>query len=242
MVLGLFSKERALKRNIEKTTAKHAQSVDRRAAMEKLLKDGSEEAFYGLCKRFSLNYDKGIEDQQEKEWVVQTLTAHPEKSLGPLRRYMKNASSLGYPLQILGKIANDTVALEVIDELLADEEPGYTRDPSKRIDIIEWLAEWEDQDAETIFARIGPYLADYDENVRFKTVEALSLRPTPNMAEPMLEALLREEEESARIKRRIADVLAEQQLPLGDHKKAVSALLPDVLSDFKLHRDKLTKK
>ena len=242
MVLGLFSKERALQKNIEKATAKHAQSLDRRAAMEKLVKNGSDDAFYGLCKRFSLNYDKSIEDQQEKAWVVETLVANADRALKPLQRYMKNASSLGYPLQAMERMADKNQALKIIDELLASEEPGYTREPSKRIDIIEWLAEWEEHDNDTLFERIGPYLADYDENVRFKAIEALSVRPSSKMAPPMLAALLREEEESARIKRRIAEVLAEQKLPLGDHKKAVSELLPGVLTDFKLHRDKLEKK
>jgi len=48
-----FSKERGLRRAMDKVMNKHAQSVDRFAAMEKLGKDGSEEALHAFTKRFS---------------------------------------------------------------------------------------------------------------------------------------------------------------------------------------------
>lgn len=239
MVFGLFSKDRALKRAIAKATHKRARSEDRWAAMERLREIGTEEALLGLCRRFSFNYDKTIEDQQEKDWVVQTLAAKGTATLAPLRHYMKSARTLGYALVVLGRIGDPDTILEVIDEILADEEPGYTSDPKRRIDLIEWLGEWEGAEPAEASRRIAPYLQDFDENVRFKSVEALAHRFSPDSAAPLIEALLREEEESKRIKQRIVEVLAEHKAETGERKKEVSALLEAEFPDYRLHRDRL---
>ena len=242
MVFGLFSKDRALKKAMERATSKNAQSPDRWAAMEKLRDDGGEEALFHLCKRFSFRSDKLIEDQNEKDWAVQALTSKGEAAIGPLQRYMKSAQSLGYPLKVLGAIATADQALEVIDSILEGEEPGYTRDPKKRIDVIEWLSELDEASNQAIVERVKPYLADFDENVRFKSVEAIAVKPHESAAKELVDALLEEEEESKRLMVRIAEVLADNEMDLCGRKNEVSALLDDVLKDFKLHRDKLVRK
>lgn len=242
MVFGLFSKDRALKKTIDRATNRLAQSPDRWAAMEKLRDIGTDEALEGLCRRFSFSYDKTIEDQQEKRWVVDVLGGKGETAIAPLRRYMMNASSLGYPLQALERMASREAALEVVDALLAAEEPGYTRDPKKRIDIIEWLDAWEGASGEEVLRRVLPYLGDFDEQVRFKTIEAAANNPHPSAAEPLVGALVNEEEESIRLRQRIAEVLAEQGLPLGDQVERVEALTQSVIPGYKVVGDRLHKK
>jgi hypothetical protein len=240
-VFGLFSKDRALKRAMDKVTNKHAQSVDRWGAMEKVARDGSEEALYALCCRFGFKYDKTIEDQQEKQWVVDTLVDKGAQSLPAVRRYMKTAGSLHYPLLVLGRVADRDTLLEIIDEILADEPPGYTRDPERRTDVLSWLGEWEDASNQEIARRIIPYLEDFDENVRYKAVDSLGFKPSPEAAEPLIKALVREEEESRRLRQRIAEVLAENQWDLGERKAEVAALLETQLPGYKMHRDRLVK-
>lgn len=240
-MFGLFSKDRALKRAMDKVTSKHAQSVDRWAAMEKVAKQGSEEALYALCCRFSFKYDKTIEDQQEKQWVVDTLVDKGAPALPAVRRYMKTAASLHYPLLVLGRVADRDTLFEIIDDILADEPPGYTRDPERRMDVLSWLGEWDGGSDEEIARRIIPYLEDFDENVRYKAVDALGFKPSPEAAEPLVKALVREEEESRRLRLRIAEVLSENQWDLGERKADVAALLETQLAGYKMHRDRLVK-
>ena len=243
MVFGLFSKERALERTVKKATNKLAQSQERWAALEKLRDIGTDEALYHLLRRFSFASLKGVEDEQEKAWVVQVMVGLGERSLGPLRRYMKSSTAaIAYPLRILEDVASREQALALIDEILADEPPGYTKDTSKRIQIIDWLAEWRNGTDDDMVARVVPYLADFDENVRFATVEALSLRCTEAAAEPLIDALLNEEEESGRFKARIVEVLHDQNLPLGERKKQIGKVLPDIDDEFRLQRDKIVRK
>jgi HEAT repeat protein len=240
-VFGLFSKDRALRRAMEKVTSKHAQSVDRFSAMEKLGKDGSEEALHALCTRFGFKYDKTIEDQQEKQWVVDTLVNKGADALPAVRRYMKTAPSLHYPLIVLGRIADKDTLFEIVDEILADEPPGYTRDPERRTDVLSWLGEWDEAPNKEVARRILPYLADFDENVRYKAVDSIGFKPSPEAAGPLVQALVREEEESRRLRQRIAEVLSENQWDLGERKADVAALLETQLSGYKMHHDRLVR-
>src|SRR4029077_18514804 len=136
MLFGLFSKERALQKTIEKATNKLAQQADRWAALEKLREDSSEEALFGLCKRWSITSLKGVEDEQEKSWVVDVLVEKGAMSLGPLVRYMKTAEQLPLPLKVLERLADHDKVLAVVDEILASEPPGYVRMPDRRIDLL----------------------------------------------------------------------------------------------------------
>jgi hypothetical protein len=242
MVFGLFSKDRALKRAQEKVGNKLVQSPDRYVAMEKLREDGSEESLYALCRRFSVRSVKMIEDQEEKEWVVEVLVAKGADALPAVRRYMKSSPHVAYPLRVLAQYPDKAKVTEIIDDILASEEPGYTRDPEKRVEIIKWLSEWPNGTSEEIVERVLPYLEDFDENVRFAVIEAVSEHRTPATIDALVAALVRPDEESKRLKIRIAAVLAEAGADLKAHKDEVSALLGDVLTDFKLHRDKLVPK
>jgi hypothetical protein len=234
MVFGLFSKEKSLQRTIDKATNKLAQQPDRWGAMEKLRDDGSEEALLGLCKRFGITSTKSVEDEQEKSWVVDTLVAAGTSVEKPLRRYMRGAQHLAFPLKVLERIASKEHALEVIDELLADEPPGYTRDPERKLDIIRWLTEWTAAGSAEVVPRAAPYLADFDENVRYATADGLAHHDAALVGPYLVAALVRPEEESGRVKRRIAELLAEGKIPLGEHAAKIPPLLAGPVAGFKV--------
>ncbi|MEM9488327.1 MAG: HEAT repeat domain-containing protein [Myxococcota bacterium] len=242
MVFGLFSKERSLQRAIKKATNKLAQSPERWAAMERLRDEGTDEALYHLLRRFSFSSLKTIEDSDEKNWVVQTMIAKGEVGLPALRRYIKAESTVAFPLRILEGVASREQALDIIDDLLAEEEPGYTRDPDKRIQVIDWLADWKECSDDDVAGRVSPYLKDFDESVRFAAVEALSLRPSAEAAEPLVMALINPDEESGRLRLRIAEVMCEAALELCGQKKKVQPLLEGDLAQFRIQKDKLVRK
>jgi HEAT repeat protein len=225
MVFGLFSKEKALQRTIDKATNKLSQQADRWSAMENLRKDGSEEALYGLCRRFAIVSQKSSEDEQEKQWVVDVLVEKGEVAIGPLRRYLKNHAQIAFALQVLGKIVPKAKALEVIDELFASETPGYTRDPERRLDLIKWFGEWPQATAEDLVPRLAPYLKDHSEEVRYFAAEALAHHAIAEVGPQLVDALTNPEEEAGRFKRRLAELLAEHKVALGGKADAVKGAL-----------------
>ncbi|MEJ7598639.1 MAG: hypothetical protein WKG01_12085 [Kofleriaceae bacterium] len=236
MAFGLFSKERALQKTIERATNKLSQQVDRWGALEKLKEDGRDEALFGLCKRFAITSSKGVEDEQEKNWVVDTLVSFGPAALTPLVRYMKTADQLSFPLRVLERIADKPKILEVADQLFASEPPGYVRMPERRIDLLRWFAEYKHASDDEMISRLTPYVADFDENSRFATIDGLSGRDPAKIAPPLISALIRPDEESGRIKRQIVEVLAACKAPLGDTSAAVAAVLESgpLGDDFKV--------
>ena len=243
MVFGLFSKEKALQRTIEKATNKLAQQPDRWGALEKLKEDGSSDALVGLCKRFSITSMKGVEDEAEKAWVVETLVAKGEAALDPVVRYMKTAEQLAFPLRVLERIAPRDRVLQVADELFASEPPGYVRMPERRIDLLRWFAEWKPVTDDELVSRFTPYVTDFDENVRFAAIDGMASRDPAKIAGPLLAALVRPEEESGRIKRAIAEVLERTKIPLGDQAAAVAGVMTGPLADaFKIEGGVIKKR
>lgn len=231
MVFGLFSKEKALEKTIERATNKLSQQVDRWGAMERLKEDGSENALHGLCKRFGITSSKGVEDETEKNWVVDTLVGFGAAALPPLVRYMSKAEQLAFPLKVLERIAPREKVLEVADSLFASEPPGYVRMPERRIDLIRWFSEWKPATDDELVARLSPYVADFDENSRFSAIDGMAGRDPAKIAPPLIAALIRPEEESGRIKRTIVEVLEKARAPLGDQAGAVAAVLTGPLGD-----------
>jgi HEAT repeat protein len=231
MVFGLFSKEKSLQKTIAKATNKLSQQPDRWSALEKLRDDGTDEALFGLCKRFSITSTKGVEDEQEKAWVVDVLVEKGGASLKPLVRYMKSAEQLSFPLRVLERIADHDKIIKVVDELFASEPPGYVRMPERRIDLIKWFTVWKGATDDEIVPRITPYLPDFDENVRFTTIEGLARCAPEKTVGPLIDALVRPEEESGRIRRTVVEVLERTKAPLGDRASAVQAMLSGPLAD-----------
>ncbi|HEY5948872.1 MAG TPA: hypothetical protein VIV40_25450 [Kofleriaceae bacterium] len=239
----MFSKERALQKTIEKAINKLAQQPDRWSALEKLREDGSEEALYGLCKRFGVTSMKGVEDEQEKNWVVDVLVEKGGASLVPLTRFMKNAEQLSFALRALERVADHDRILKAIDEVLASEPPGYARFPDRRIDVIKWFCEWKGATEDEVLQRITPYVADFDENVRFTAIDGLSSRDPKKIVGPLIDALVRPEEESGRIRRTIVEVLERTKAPLGARAKEVATMLSGPLGDdFKVEGEVVKKR
>ena len=147
--LGFLSKEgrdrRSLERNVSRAVNKYAQSPDRFKAFQALLQDGSPDAIFGLLRRFGMMYDKSIEDEQEKEWVFDVLVDKGASVLPQVERYLVVADSISWPLRLLDKVAERDHELEIVKKVLGRYEPGYERDPTKKIQLINHLAGMKDK-------------------------------------------------------------------------------------------------
>jgi hypothetical protein len=170
-VFDMFSKERSRERNAGRAINKYAQSPDRLKAMQTLLGDGSPEALYAVMRRFGMLYDKTIDDEQEKEYLFDSLVEKGGVVLDPLKKYLLAADSISWPLRVLDKVvATKDEVVDVLAEVMKRHEPGYERDPTKKIQLLTHLAGIK---SPRVAALVAPYLADMDEGVRYAAVEAL---------------------------------------------------------------------
>jgi HEAT repeat protein len=236
-ILDLFSKEgraeRARAGHIKGAVNKYAQSGDRFRDLQALRDDGSDEALYGLLRRFGMMYDKTIEDEQEKEWVFEALIEKGAKILPALEKYLASAESISWPLRVLDKIAERETELEVLKKILERHEPGYERDPTKKIQLLNHLATLKDTRVPPLAA---PYLADMDEGVRYAAIEVLVRQGDEAAASaPLLDQLVKPEEDSLRLRLQIAEGFADLGWTVpADRREAVMKFLP---SQFKLNKD-----
>ncbi len=146
-------------------------------------------------------------------------------ALDPLIRYMKTAEQLAHALHVLEKLADKPRTLEVVDELFAGEPPGYVRMPDRHIELIRWFGEWKAVGDDEVIPRLAPYFTDFDENSRFSAIEAMMGRDVKQTTKPLIDALVRPEEESGRIKRTILEVLERGKVPLGERAGDVAGAL-----------------
>ena len=80
---------RSLQKHVARALNKHAQHVDRQASLDVLrdaAHEGSHEAMAGLLSRFTIRYDKSIEDEQEKDFVAEELMSLGAKVLPELQK------------------------------------------------------------------------------------------------------------------------------------------------------------
>lgn len=240
-VFDLFSKEgrqhRARERNIRTAVDKYKQSPDRLKALQSLRDDGSTEAIYGLLRRFGMMYDKTIEDEQEKEWVFEILVEKGGSIIPALKKYLLAAESVSWPLRLLDRVANKEQELEVLTEVLSRHEPGYERDPTKKIQLLNHLGGFRDDRVPPLLV---PYLADMDEGVRYAAVEALVRQAHEELGrEPLLQQLVSAGEESLRIRLRIAEGFVELGWRVHGYRETAEKRLPE---QFQLDREGHVKK
>jgi len=244
--MGLFdvfqSKEKRTAKNrqklIERASDKYKQSPDRLRALEQLLEDGSDEALYGLLCRFGMKYDKSIEDEQEKEWVCDVLVEKGTDVIEPVRRYLKNAGSVSWPLRVLSKVvASPEEELQLLEDVLTRHEPGYERDPTKKIQILSHLLSMNLDSAAAVAA---PYLDDMDEGVRYEAAKVLLDKKLEAVArEPLLDLFVSPDEESLRLRVLVANGFHTLGWSVGSHRAGVETFLPD---SFKVDRAGFIKK
>jgi len=229
--LGGSSKGRLVK-HLARAKNKDAQSADRFSSLEALHDDGSPEAIEGLLSRFTIRYDKSIEDEQEKQFVFDELVKMGGKILPPLQNHLRNAESIAWGLKVLDEVASADESWPILADLCERNDNTYTRDPSKKIQLLNFLGESADSRAGNALV---PYLQDMDEGVRFVTVEGLLRHKHEDVAKgPLLQLLTSEKEDSRRIKKRIIDGFADLSWDVKGFSGTVEKMLADLLPGSRL--------
>jgi HEAT repeat protein len=237
----LFSKEGRKERALQKACAKAANKKikpdDRRPALYHLLEDGSEEAVNGLLKRFTYIYDTNlVMDEEEKGMVYDGLLRMGEQILPNILKHLKTSPTLSWGLRLMTDLCDHEKVWSSLVEIMKDYEPGYERDPSRKEQLMTFWGEFKDSRAVEVLI---PFLEDDDEGIRFTTVESLFNQNDQAAREPLLKLMTNEEEESLRIKHRIADGFVQTGWTVKGFRGTVEKLLATHLTEF--HLDKKGK-
>lgn len=185
---------------------KMAQNYDRQEAIEELSKMKNADAAAALLRRFSFTMEPSITDQEEKEAAAEGIVAAGEAAIDPIRSYCARAESLTWALKVLGRIVSGEQMQKELVELLAEFDTEYLRNPEPKIQLLGML---EEHPSEDVRVGVEPFLTDVNETVRFHAVVTTFAVNDQRSAGPLVSAL--EQEESLRVKNRIATGLAEKK-------------------------------
>ncbi len=207
----------------QRLNGKNTLHEDRVGAIEALTQDGSSEAAWLLIKRFDWSTEKLHEDQTEKEYVTQAL----EERLGPvaattIRRFVQESPNISLAVQSWFRICPEEEVVAGLLETLAFEEKKNSFNPDKKTRLLDAL---RGHPHPSLVEAITPLLHDFDDPVRHAAVEVLLEQDDPRIPQLLLNALLRPEEESQRIRSRILHGFSVKGWPVGEAKARILPLL-----------------
>lgn len=214
--------EGQIKRHSKRVRNLNAQAEDRVASAYWLAENGSEDAIVGLLGRFTVTYEQGMKDAQEKELVRDLLIDLGPKVSEPIRTWVRKNTSFAVPLRILQDIEGTGAVIDVLLDMLGREVDPFK--PEKKRQILIKLADFKD---ERIQDRVPPCLMDFDEGIRYAAVEALLAQETDDVKDELAAALANREEESNRLRVRIAAAFQSRGWKLeGERLEAVEQRPP----------------
>jgi hypothetical protein len=197
-------------------STKLSQEMDRQDAIHQLSRLGTAEAAAVLLKRFNWHMDPSITDQDEKEMALEGIVAAGEAALEPIREYCRRAESLTWPIKALERIVSPDHLEEELLGLLDQFDTEYVRNPEPKTQLLASLAMFPSEDVRTA---VEPFLEDASESVRFSAVSTVFAMSSPQSVVSLVTAL--EQEESLRVKNRIAQGLAERQWQIAPEQHSI---------------------
>ena len=206
---GKAASDREMARFERLVSSKMTQNLDRQDAIRVLGEMGTARAARVLLKRFNWSMEPSITDQEEKEAAAAGIAAAGDAALEPIRQYCQKAESLHWPLRVLKDIVPEDALVDELLAVLDQFDTEYMRNPEPKIQLIERLETYPTED---VRIAVEPFIGDVNESVRFTAVGSVLAIGNAESAAALIAAL--EDEESLRIKNKIAQGLAERKWPV----------------------------
>jgi hypothetical protein len=224
--MGLFdffspSEEAQLKKHAKRMKNLNAQPEERQMSAHWLAENGSDAAVIGLLARFGINYEQRMKDAHEKDFVFQLLVDIGEKACPSIRAWAMKNPSFAYPLQVIEKVQGGEAATDLLLDMLGREVDPFK--PEKKRQILIKLADYHDV---RIVERVPACLQDFDEGIRYAAAEALLAQETDQVRSDLARALANREEDSNRLRVRIAEAFQKRNWSLGEFASDVQERPP----------------
>jgi hypothetical protein len=217
------SPQKQLERQCKRVQNINAQPEDREAAALFLAEDGSEPAIYGLLGRFDVRIENAMKDRNEKAFVFELLEALGDPVLEPAIIFAKRCKNIANPLRLIEALGGTEPLLATVLGMLDEEAAKEDYKPDRKRHLLVLLA---DQRDERIAASAARFLDDFDEGVRYAAAQAVIAQETEQCADQLVAALANPDEESNRLRVRIAEVVAGRRWSLEPHVEALKANPP----------------
>jgi hypothetical protein len=201
---------------------KRAQNYDRQEAIQALSEMASADAAEVLLKRFTFHMDPSITDQEEKEAAFKGVVRAGKGAIEPVRAFAARAESLAWPMKIMQELLDEDEYVVELLRWLGRWDTEYAKFVDPKVQILTAL---EERRHPRVREAVEPFLEDVNEPSRFHAASAL-LAQEDAAAVPALVSVL-VDEESVRVRTRIAEGLAQRAWPVPeDQREATRRVLP----------------
>jgi hypothetical protein len=190
-----------------------AQADDRMKSATWLAEQGTAESLRALCRRFDLQLEHQLKDRQEKDAVSDLLAGTGPLGADAVREHARSSAHFQYAVRTLERIEGSAAGTTLLLELLANERVENEFHPEKKRTLLLTLAERKDPRIVDASAR---FLADFDEGVRHAAIEAIAAQEGEAGRAPLEAALKRRDEESTRVRGRLAEVFGQRRWRVDD--------------------------
>lgn len=205
----------------KKAQEKYGDPALRTRALEQLRDIGTPEAIAALLQRFTVKTEPTITDNEEKEFTVSIVTSFGEKAVGPIVDFIRANDSVAWAIRCLESLVEEDRLVEVLTAELDKLSREYTREPDKKVLIVNRLAEIEDP---RIPPAVAPFLEDPADDVRMAAIHTLVRHKATAFRDALVDCLLGAE--APRVRAAAAEALAELGLALPERREEIAAKLP----------------
>lgn len=215
--------EAQLKRHAKRIVNLNAQAEDREASASWLAEHASPEAISALLNRFTIKYEQGMKDAAEKENVYRLLVDLGPQVVEPVKAWARANQAFAQPLRLVEHFEGPEAAVSLLLDMLATENDPFK--PEKKRQILIHLADFRDP---RVLAGARKCMTDFDEGVRYAACDALLAQEgqTEDLRQALRAILADPEEDSNRMKVRIAEAFHQRGWTLGEAAPSVAAHPP----------------
>ncbi len=227
--MGLFdffgSKEEREKKRVKdlgkKAQEKYGDPLARTKALEALRDLETPEAIATLLSRFNATTEPSITDAEEKEFVFEIVTGFGEKAVPEVKAYLSRSDNVSWGLRCLDALVPADEVVETLVAILDRLSREYTREPDKKLLLVNYLANHEDA---RIAPVVRPLLEDPADDVRIAALSCLVKQRDEEAREAIILRFL--EDEAPRVRAAAAAALADTGFGIQGYRERVEAALP----------------
>ena len=224
------SPERQIAKARRRVKEPHGDSSVRIGAAQKLHEMGTSDALQALLDRFKIAVSPSVQDEQEKEQVLNWIVGHGEISITPLMQFLKTERQVYWPLRALRSIVSREGLISRLEELLRYHWANPPASPEPQAQMIRSLENLYSPGLEEV---VRLHLKERDDDIRLASLDYLFGLPEQEVREAIIECFL-DSEDRPRIRAHILDRLRSSSWSVKGYRRKIEQSLPE---EYALTRD-----
>ena len=207
-----------------KVTQKYGDPTTRQKAISQLGEMQIPEAISSLLARFTVTVEPLTTDADEKEHVFELITSRGRSAVNSVREFLRSTdTSSSWAVRLLSALLPEPELIGICVEFLHQLGSTYTRNPEKKIVLIQFLTGKDDP---RIAPALVPFLEDMSDDVKISAIKGLAPLKYEPSREPLLH-LLTAEDTARRVQTAAIAALHESGFGVQGYREKVEALLSE---------------